>query len=694
MRKRSGLAAVLAAALLVACGKKDALEFKGELIVALQTDMSIPKDVDKVRIRVASFGNTLFSNDYEVGPSGLKIPATLGLLPNADHPSSPVTIQVIGFRGTKARVFRETITTIPPGRLATMRMPIEWLCDESAKEADGEVLSTCPTEQTCMAGKCVPSAVDSKSLPEYVAADVFGGGSGTGDGSCFDVGRCFADATSVPVDPATCRTTLPTDEEKLNVALKLPGTGDGICSGGVCLIPLDGEEGGHWSRALAPRPGAVDIQLPEGVCDRLKSGKAQSVVVSNRCDTKTTRIPTCGPWSSAGGEGSKVDVVEAGAPDALPDVNAETCPEGLCGSPAACTPPVIDGGFCGGIVTSPAAAAPCRWALPGNIAVGTTGNVFCPNLFNLQVVNKESSSRLPQTLAENCGPFDAWYFDTTVNQAVLCPQTCTNVTASAGKVEFVYGCPAATGPVGPPLDGGFVPPPDGGFASDAGLAPMVAIAPASYFMGCDPTDLACNTDELPAHSVDISRFSIDETEVTQSAYDACVRAGVCSAPPCSWQPQTLPNHPVTCVSWDDASQYCGWVHKRLPSEAEWELAARGGNRFIYPWGNTDPNCSRANFSACSFQTPHAVRTYAAGMSPFGAQDMAGNVEEWVGDWYSPSYYDTNPGPNPMGPPTGVQRITRGGSFKSAAPAIRTSHRQAQDPAMRVDTIGFRCAEPG
>jgi formylglycine-generating enzyme required for sulfatase activity len=222
---------------------------------------------------------------------------------------------------------------------------------------------------------------------------------------------------------------------------------------------------------------------------------------------------------------------------------------------------------------------------------------------------------------------------------------------------------------------------------------MVPIIGGAFQMGCLATDLACNTDEQPLHSVDVSDFSIDETEVTQAAYDLCIRAGTCVAPPCSsWQPTTKGNWPVACVNWTEAMNYCNWLGKRLPTEAEWEIAAHGNAGFIYPWGNQTPDCTRANFTLCSFNSSQSVRNFIAGKSVYNAYDMAGNVGEWVSDWYGS--YDLPPMPNPSGPPSGSQRVVRGGDYLSQSSVIRASHRVAIDPITRVDDIGFRCAKPG
>ncbi|HMI83932.1 MAG TPA: SUMF1/EgtB/PvdO family nonheme iron enzyme [Polyangiaceae bacterium] len=760
---RTRCTVVLAAGLvgcLAGCGEEGKTTTKGELILALQTDMELPKDVDKVRIRVASYGSTIFSNDYQVGPSELKIPATLALIANPDHPSAPVTIQVMGFRQAKARVMRETVTTIPVERIASLRIPIEWLCDDSARTDNGEVVSTCPTEQTCIAGTCAESFVDSDELPDFKPADIFGGGDGSGNGVCFDVAQCFSSPIDLSVDMTTCRATLPSDEPNVNIALKPSAAGDGICSGGVCLIPLDSGEGGQWSRVTSGGDQGASVQLSRGICDRLQSGKIAAVIASKQCASKTFRVPPCGPWSAAGGSGSTsmdggggsgvdattgtdsgggidsgsiddggvtpetgpVDDANTGI-DAGPTFDARggpesgTGPDGRCtldncGQPPLCQPPPAptDGGGCMGLMSSPPpnSTSVCQWDVPGGIA--TTGMGFCANLLNLQLMNlpgMPGPTMLAQVGEGLCGSNPGWQFIPSQIVIELCPASCAPVKNGGVGVEFLYGCPT----IGNSPDGGIVvndggpmppdstgpadatPPKDVSIDSDAGMAPMAPIIGGSFQMGCLPTDLACGTDESPYHSVDVSDFSIDETEVTQGAYDLCIRAGACVAPPCaSWQPSTKANWPVACVNWTEASSYCNWTGRRLPTEAEWEIAARGATGFIYPWGNEIPDCSRANFFECSFASSQSVRSFAAGKSIYKIYDMAGNVGEWVFDWYGP--YEVPPGPNPTGPPMGSQRVVRGGDYQSQSSTLRSSHRVAIDPNTRVDEIGFRCAKPG
>jgi formylglycine-generating enzyme required for sulfatase activity len=782
---RKSRAAVLVALLagLSACGEEEKSGVKGELIVALQTDMELPKDVDKVRIRVASYGNTIFSNDYPVGPNELRIPATLAIFANPERPSAPATIQIIGFRTNRARVMRESVTTVPVDRIATLRMPIEWLCDESARTDNGEVVSQCPTEQTCIAGSCTSAFVDSEDLPDFEPEEIFGGGTGPGTGTCFDTAGCFSDAMRITPDLATCTAILPGTSANLNIALKPGGSVDGICNGGVCLVPLDGGKDGQWSRsdgAMFEGAPATTVQLPPGACEKLRAGKIEAIIFSNQCATKTSKAPPCGAWSSAGGGMTQIDAGNMGTggaggaggaggvggagggtndagdgdvtmpPDAgstddggsvpdssIPDTSRpetgttedggttvdsggtldtmgppDVCTGDHCAPPLDCTPPPAptDGGVCQGIASMPPAKGTtepsiCQWDVPGGIKTPGTG--FCGNLLNLQFVDLPDlpgATPIPQVPVGQCQDGPGWVFVTSLNMIELCPVSCNPVRDFGTQVRFVYGCPSMGGPMGdggaPPPPDAPQPPPDGSVPPDVSTdggappAPMVGVPGAIYNMGCVIGDVSCNNDELPNHPVSVSDYMIDETEVTQEAWDQCIKASVCVSPPCSsWNPTAMGNYPVTCVNWQEATNYCAWQGKRLPSEAEWEIAAHGsGDPLIYPWGNTEADCTVANFAMCALASPQPVRSYPDGLSTKGAFDMAGNVAEWVIDWFG--IYETGGSPNPMGPPTGTMKIVRGGDYSSPATGLRSSHRVQMVSTTRNDNVGFRCAKPG
>src|SRR6201999_2606732 len=155
-------------------------------------------------------------------------------------------------------------------------------------------------------------------------------------------------------------------------------------------------------------------------------------------------------------------------------------------------------------------------------------------------------------------------------------------------------------------------------------------------------------------------------------YAACFAAGACSAPNCPWD-CSKSDYPATCVTWDQAKSFCDWAGKRLPTEAEWELAARGTDALKYPWGSDDPDCSLTNMAGCGDETM-AVGSLPDGASPYGALDMAGHVVGVVADYYDAAYYASSPSDNPTGPESGSRYGGRGGGFKSDANFQRTSKR--------------------
>jgi formylglycine-generating enzyme required for sulfatase activity len=218
---------------------------------------------------------------------------------------------------------------------------------------------------------------------------------------------------------------------------------------------------------------------------------------------------------------------------------------------------------------------------------------------------------------------------------------------------------------------------------------MVDVAASDFSMGCDNTSDQCVDDELPQHPVTLSAFQIDRTEVTQDQYTACVVAGSCDVPSCAWDCE-LTNYPATCVSWSQAKTYCEWAQKRLPTEAEWEKAARGEQAAKYPWGNADPDCTLANLAGCGHGAL-PVGSFETGASPYGALDMAGNVVEMVADWYDETYYATSPAQDPTGPAMGTRYVGRGGGYASDSTWLRASKRDWYDLSDWAPSLGFRCA---
>jgi formylglycine-generating enzyme required for sulfatase activity len=222
---------------------------------------------------------------------------------------------------------------------------------------------------------------------------------------------------------------------------------------------------------------------------------------------------------------------------------------------------------------------------------------------------------------------------------------------------------------------------------------LVPIPQGPFFMGCNAAvDRNCRWNESPPRVVYLDAFEIDVTEVTQAQYYQCVKAGACRAPVC-WNPCKKGEHPVGCVNRDDANAYCRWVGKRLPTEAEWEKAARGTDGLLYPWGNEPLSCERANIRGCRDPIDTVpVGQYPKGASPYGVLDMVGNGGEMVQDYYDADYYKKNPPiENPKGPATGVDYIGKGGSAWSIPQYLRPSTRDDYDPAYFKWGLGFRCA---
>jgi formylglycine-generating enzyme required for sulfatase activity len=231
--------------------------------------------------------------------------------------------------------------------------------------------------------------------------------------------------------------------------------------------------------------------------------------------------------------------------------------------------------------------------------------------------------------------------------------------------------------------------------TDAQGINMVLVPTGKFIMGSNNGNL----DERPAREVELDAFYMDLYEVTNSSYQICVIAGACTRPALEALGSFLTNYydepeygdyPVVYVNWFQARSYCSWRGAKLPTEAQWEKAARGTDSPIYPWGPYI-SCDRANYGYCT-QSTSAVGSYAEGTSPYGLHDMAGNVWEWTADWYSDAYYQISPFPsNPTGPDTGLFRVLRGGSFADDDKSQRSSFRNKDLPESFNWNIGFRCA---
>lgn len=238
---------------------------------------------------------------------------------------------------------------------------------------------------------------------------------------------------------------------------------------------------------------------------------------------------------------------------------------------------------------------------------------------------------------------------------------------------------------------------------------MVFIPAGSFWMGCNSAvdddcsedDSTDTMDEFPYHEVSLSGYYIDLTEVTLLAYAECISARACTAlvggPAYSAEKA---GRPVTYVDWSQAVAFCNWVGKRLPTEAEWEKAARGTDGRRFPWGSEPATCEYAVMygdgdNGCGTGgTWNICSKSPKGDSPYGLCDMSGNVDEWVSDWYGPYYYGGSPKSDPAGPTSGILKTIRGGlfGFGGGDASLRVSDRQYAQPSYSYFNLGFRCAK--
>jgi formylglycine-generating enzyme required for sulfatase activity len=261
---------------------------------------------------------------------------------------------------------------------------------------------------------------------------------------------------------------------------------------------------------------------------------------------------------------------------------------------------------------------------------------------------------------------------------------------------------------------------------------LVYVPEGAFQMGAKGTDKRALKNEMPLHEVSLDAFWIDQTEVTNAMYARCVKAGACRLPrklvsatrEKYYEDGAFADYPVVYVGWEDAEDYCTWAGRRMPSEAEWEKAARGSDGRTYPWGE-ELNCNQANYwglnlwdswnekgedpVGCGSGTAR-VGSYPQGASPYNALDMAGNAGEWVADWYSSDYYANSPAGNPPGPVSGAFRVVRGilgyyqqndvqwirhgghlYNFEGFTFDLRITYRAILSPTIRHYDVGFRCA---
>jgi len=218
--------------------------------------------------------------------------------------------------------------------------------------------------------------------------------------------------------------------------------------------------------------------------------------------------------------------------------------------------------------------------------------------------------------------------------------------------------------------------------------------PEGEFMMGDNGDP--NLKEYPEHPIYLDAFWMDKVEVTNAMFENCVKSGECFEPVPRLNPYygkwAYRNLPVVYANWYAAEMYCAWAGRRLPTEAEWEKAARGTDARYFAWGNLRANPRLANFSETLILEPLPAYRYPLGASPYGALNMGGNVREWVADWFDNKYYLSSPYENPTGPETGTERSLRGGAYDAVLDDITTFRRFKHEPDSAGLSRGFRCAE--
>lgn len=265
---------------LLGCGDPD----PGQLVLVVDSDMAFPKDLDSISIKVRNQGVPKFDNDFEGlggehAPFGL--PATISLV-GSGNADDTIQVTVSGRRGGKngaPRVVRDVVTTVPAERVAELRVTLQYLCDGTAQEVDGEVVSTCADGETCVDGVCTDPAVDSGTLPD----------AGASPSTCLDVVPCFGVLSEVVVDKADC-----SSEPVFNANFAVETEGEGVCGPVGCFVALDANSDSGWRVRADGR-----VQFALAACD--KAVRIVSAGITDSCPVKDAALPVCGPWSSGGG---------------------------------------------------------------------------------------------------------------------------------------------------------------------------------------------------------------------------------------------------------------------------------------------------------------------------------------------------------------------------------------------------------
>ncbi len=308
----------IGASLVLGCN--DTPKPKGELMLAVSTDMSIDRDLDRVDVVVERENGKVFTDSIDLYPKagGLFTPGTYAVVAG-DREGESVKVTLVARRGSNTRVVRELSTTIPRERVGLVPMPVQWLCDGEVTENGKQ--SSCfdsSGKKTCNLGRCADNSVDESAIQEYQAKEIYGGYASSLEaarhGACFDVVRCFDGAKPVVVDLDSCTFARPEGTKALNVGLVVKEDGHCHPLTGQCTIPLDSSKAFGWS--------SVDntVEVPAGACDRLRDGRVFAIVATGACDTKQITTPVCGPWLGPTGSNDRDGDGFADVDDNCPDM--------------------------------------------------------------------------------------------------------------------------------------------------------------------------------------------------------------------------------------------------------------------------------------------------------------------------------------------------------------------------------------
>ena len=363
------------------CGKDQAKPDQGGLVVVIDTDLSLPQDLDRVHLEITQVGKSLLTQDQDLGPGHLLVPAEFRIASPGN--SMPVIVRGVGFKKGEARIERSAVTPVPRDHLGLVRLPLNYLCDGTARP-DGT--STCGNGLTCKQGTCRTSMVAPAELPVYSGAD---GGTGTSTvpgatGGCFDVLACFADAAPATIEDLTCTIPVPAgaDAAHLNLAISGPFGSGGICNAKGCWVALDqGPDG--WIQ------DGNRLRLPEALCKPRPDGRRLTVVISTLCATKPPTAPPCGEWSR---ENRPIETPPPPVSMACTGVLSEACgncgtrtrqcqngvlsPWSACTGEGACSP--AQSQACGMNGTQ-VCAATCQWATCQGQTCTGAGSQPCGN---------------------------------------------------------------------------------------------------------------------------------------------------------------------------------------------------------------------------------------------------------------------------------------------------------------------------